>query len=517
MNPHIVAIVSIFLVSGLMLLGIGTACTTPDPAPIPTSAPASTIADSLAATPDLAPTPTVGPTPTLTDTNQHSTSTSRPPTAPTFTPVAPTPTTRPSPSPTPHSGTHPYPASDERLRATPNPIASLETPTPTRGPTRTPHATSTPQPPSPLAGLENGNWLEQNKRARAAEIRQLEWVADGVDDSEKDAAELLIAAARWYPDVFRALIEKPWVQDSITAAEADAISRLRWMPRYTPGQVDQVLVMPWVQDDISRDEATIIQSLYWISRPNDEAFKEHVTDAAIDILSMPFLESIHGPDAPAVRSLQRLERVDSAGFLEVMAHPKVVDGISDEEAKVVALLGGTYPYRPQSVDFLLGGTGVYLEERVIELPLTGETLLAIIRIRDQVTPNMDFLEHSVRTIEQFMNEPLPTNYVALVWYFDDVKATAGANQYWRYPNMRTGSKLDVLRGDIERDGPSMLSRLRHSMIAHEGGPLLLAIPPELTNGNLGWNRGSSDDLLGQSVSENARTVDKRCRGRQQIL
>ena len=363
-----------------------------------------------------------------------------------------------------------------------------ETPTPTRGPTRTPHATSTPQPPSPLAGLENGNWLEQNKRARAAEIRQLEWVADGVDDSEKDAAELLIAAARWYPDVFRALIEKPWVQDSITAAEADAISRLRWMPRYTPGQVDQVLVMPWVQDDISRDEATIIQSLYWISRPNDEAFKEHVTDAAIDILSMPFLESIHGPDAPAVRSLQRLERVDSAGFLEVMAHPKVVDGISDEEAKVVALLGGTYPYRPQSVDFLLGGTGVYLEERVIELPLTGETLLAIIRIRDQVTPNMDFLEHSVRTIEQFMNEPLPTNYVA--WYFDDVKATAGGTNFGTH----IASKLYY---DIEH-GPSWSRAPFH--IAHEVGHYYWR------GRTYKWVTEGAADLLG-SVSENAR-VDK---------
>ena len=253
------------------------------------------------------------------------------------------------------------------------------------------------------------------------------WVADGVDNAdERTAAAALIACARWYPDVFSALLQKPWVGDSITADETVAISRLRRTGKYAPELADKMLQKSWAQDGITADEATVIQELYWIARHEDETFQQQVIDVAIRILDMPFLESVGSADALAVRSLSRLENNNTTDFLGIMSHPKISDGISDEEAKIVVLLYGTYTYSPESVDFLLRGTGVYLEERVIELPHSGETLLAIIRIRDQVTPNMDFLEHSVRTIEEFMGQPLPTNYIA--WYFDDsIRATAGTN------------------------------------------------------------------------------------------
>ena len=111
----------------------------------------------------------------------------------------------------------------------------------------------------------------------------------------------------------------------------------------------------------------------------DEPHQE-VVAAIIQILDMPFLDSVGGADAAAVRSLRRLEYNDTSAFLEIMNHPKLKDGITDEEAKIVALLGSTYKYRPESVSFLLRGKGVYLEERIIGLPHSGETLLAIIRI-----------------------------------------------------------------------------------------------------------------------------------------
>ena len=53
---------------------------------------------------------------------------------------------------------------------------------------------------------ENADWLKRNAGWRANEIKALPWVSDGVGDSEREAAELLIAAARWYPDTFRALV-----------------------------------------------------------------------------------------------------------------------------------------------------------------------------------------------------------------------------------------------------------------------------------------------------------------------
>ena len=228
-------------------------------------------------------------------------------------------------------------------------------------------------------------------------------MADGVDDAERTAAESLIACARWYPDVFSALLQKPWVGDDITASETTAILRLRWTAKYSPEIGQDILRKPWIQDDvtsaeatlieylywsgrnipelageilgeswvldeISSDEATVIQNLYWIARPEDETFQQQVVEAAIGILDMPFLESVESADALAMKSLQRLENNNTTDFLGIMSHPTISDGITDEEAKIVVLLGGTYTYRPESVDFLLRGTGVYLEERVIELP-----------------------------------------------------------------------------------------------------------------------------------------------------
>ena len=330
--------------------------------------------------------------------------------------------------------------------------------------------------------------------------------------------------AVWYPEVFSSLMKKPWVQDSITQAETDAIFGFRWLARYANEQVDGLLAMPWAQDDITEpegravryfyymgryarplanelhgkswvhdditaDEATVIQNLYWTARPQDEALADEVLAASISILGMPFLESVDPPDAQAVRSLQRLEYKGSARFLEIVSHPQIADGITDEDAKIVALLYGTSTYRPESVEVLLRGTGVFLEERVIDLPLSGEVLLTIIRIRDQVTPSMDFLDQSVRTIEEFMGVPLPIRYIA--YYFDDaVRATAGGQNFGTH----IASKLHY---DVE-NGWSWHRTPFH--IAHEVSHYYWR------GGSEKWLKEGAADFLG-SVSENAR-VDK---------
>ena len=268
---------------------------------------------------------------------------------------------------------------------------------------------------------------------------------------------MLIAAARWYPDTFDGLLEKPWVGDSsVTADETIAIKRIRWTARSAPPLAERMLEKSWVQDTITQDEAAAIQSLYWITRTEDESFQPRTTEKAIELLAMPFLDGVAGADASALRSLQRLERNDTAVFLEIMSHPRLKDGITDDEAKVVALLGGTYSYRPESVDVLLRGTGVHLEERVIDLPLSGETLLAVIRIRDHVTPNMDYLEHSVRTIEEFMGEPLPTGYVAL--YFDDANVRSGGGAGTNFgTHIAMSLDYDVENGRLWDYAPSTIA------------------------------------------------------------
>ena len=271
-------------------------------------------------------------------------------------------------------------------------------------------------------------WLEQNKPALANQLKALPWVSDGVDDREHEAAEALIEAAVWYPVTFSALLEKPWVGDSITQHETTAIRRIRWAAKDAPELAQEILQKSWVQDGIARDEAAVIYYLYWTVRAEDETLQQAVVEKAIEILAMPFLDTVESPDALAVRSLERFEDAGSEAFLELMSHPMLGDGITDEEAKTVVLLGATNEKKPESVPVLLDGTGVYREERTIDLPYSGETLLTIIRLRNRVNDNINRLEHAVRSAEGFMGESLTTNYVA--WYFDEATSsptTPGTN------------------------------------------------------------------------------------------
>ena len=222
--------------------------------------------------------------------------------------------------------------------------------------------------------MQNGARLERNYPAQAAQLLQMPWVANGVDDAEREAAQNLITAALLYPDVFDALMERSWIQDGITDMEAVALKYLRQISSKT-------------------------------------------ADAAAELIAMPFLKTLEGRDTLALRSLDDVARRDPYGFKEVLSYPRISDGITDEDTKIVAVLGGcTIGWVPESTQVLLAETGVYIEERVIELPHTGETLLAVIRTEDRDSQSMDYLEHTSRTIERFMGEPYPANYLAVLYY-----------------------------------------------------------------------------------------------------
>ena len=539
--------VGMVMTATLVVTLLSVACTEPEAAPARTSA----------GEPDGAP-----PTPAVTAA-PPSTATTIPVTTPSPTPTPePRATATPVPTPTRTPALAPTALPTQTPETTPIPT---HTATPTRGPT------PTPSPPSPLAKLEHGAWLDANEPALAAELKNLSWVADGVDENEREAAELLIASARQHPEVFAAVLTKPWVVDDVTPAETDAIYGLtrtplfseglvqglleipwaqenitpqqgktigylyraiRWAPaisdellayswlepaitheeavaveyiyragRYAPDLAQKLVGKPWIQDGITPDEAvavkyisragryvpdlgeklvgkpwiqdgitpdeavavkyisragryvpdlgeklvgkawiqdgvtsqetSIIRDLYLISRAQDESLKLETNAAAVELADMPFLNSIERADAPAIESLRHLKRENMARFLEVMDHSVLIDGISDDEAKLVTLLWGTYRYKPEYVDDILTQTGIFVEEKTIQLPLSGEVLLAVFRHRDQATPAMDYLEHSATFMEDVMANPLPANYLA-VFFTDALPEGVGGKHFGTY-------------------------------------------------------------------------------------
>ena len=261
-------------------------------------------------------------------------------------------------------------------------------------------------------------------------------------------------------------------------------------PTWTPGptatpsakQMAQAAIaaLPWVADSVDSSERSAHDALSRLAGRNPEE--------TLLISNMPFLESIEPADATAVQSLYRLARwADDGDFERIMGHKNIADGIDDEEAKVVAVIYGVNRYRPDSVDFLLRGTGVYLEERTIELAHSGETQLTIIRIRNQTTSSMDLLEHSVRTIEEFMAAPLPTNYVALIYEDATRSGTGGGNNFGTHMTM-------ALRYDV--DGGGRNARYNSHTIPHE-------VAHYYWTGNVRWINEGVAEILG-SISQSER-------------
>ena len=323
----------------------------------------------------------------------------------------------------------------------------------------------------------------------ASEIGKLPWAADVVTDVQRQALQELLWLAWVDLDVAWALLRVPWFVDGPESHEVDGMQATRWTTTTSSELGKQLVQKSWFRDGITADEVKVMRNINWAARPEDDNFADQAIAAARQLLDMPFLESVESRDLLAMLSLQRLERDNTEYYLKIMSHPRIADGITDEETKIVALLAGTYSKRPESVDFLLRGVGVFIEERTIQLPHTGETLLAIVRIRNQTTPAMDYLENSVRAIEAVMGAPFHTNYIAL--YFDDTTTYTIGGTYFG-THMAMSLLYDVEYGRLWDRTPFVIAHEVAHYFWHSG------------NAEYAWLSEGYAEILA-SIAENART------------
>ena len=281
-------------------------------------------------------------------------------------------------------------------------------------------------------------WSAYYSAELSRQMARKQWVQDGITTAEADAMQDLAWIIREAPAQAEWMLNIPWMQDTLATAEARTIYGIGGATRLNPELAEKMLQKPWVQDDITRDEGIIIRRLYRIARRTDEGTQQR--DVAIRIIDMPFLDDVTFAEARAVMSLDNLTSSRTQeSFQAIMSHPKVQDGITDQEAKVISVLRTPAYYTPEAIPHLLEGLdgtgGVYLEERTIQLPLTGETLLTIVRTQNRTTASMGYLEHAVSFAENLMAAPLPTNYVAL--YFGDTTGQnyGSASNWWPHMTM----------------------------------------------------------------------------------
>ena len=321
-------------------------------------------------------------------------------------------------------------------------------------------------------------WLANIGSAEvASSVVSLDWVRDGVGEVEVKAVEEISYIDSRSPGVAMTLVSLGWVQDGVDDLEVDALS---WVGNIGSAEVaSSVVSLGWMQDGIDEIEAKAIEQISYIAYRDSEA--------ALRIVGMPFLETIEPPDEAAMAALREIAADYPNAFVRIMSHPALVGGISNNLASVVATMNGVARKNPDLIDVLLDPSRVHVEQRTVTLPLSGDVTLSIIRTRTGASRSMDLLEHSVRSVEDYMGLPLPTKYVGLLYENSVSGSNAGTN---------FGTHIAILPAYDIDDG-SHEAQSSGSTIAHE-------VAHYYWSGNEDWvDEGAADFMA--SIVEGART------------
>ena len=330
------------------------------------------------------------------------------------------------------SDTDPAPADASKVATsqvqptgTPEPTAIPEpTVAPEPTPTSVPPATPEPAPTAQASQQESLDDLLQDDIVRNgiellkrdpymhlySAIFLMKWVEDGLSESEREHLALLLEIALELEDLAKEITRTPWVRDGLDEHEYRTVLRLSGfagVSEYSEEATLLIVDMPWFADGLSYYEAQSVAHIGDIAWDRGEA--------ALSIISMPFLNSLEPSDEAALHSLSLMLGNDPAGFDQIMSHPTIADGITDDETALITPLHRVIQHNPALAMELLALDRALIEDRDITLPLAGETRLTIVRTQLGSSGSMDILERSVRAIEDDMDAPFPTNLVLLLY------------------------------------------------------------------------------------------------------
>ena len=193
-------------------------------------------------------------------------------------------------------------------------------------------------------------------------------------------------------------------------------------------------------------------------------------DAAERIIAMPLVKDPSGEKA--LETLAYLVRRRPDIFAYAMTHRMLADGMSPFEAPRVALLHRAY--RTKTVDVLLDHSRFQVERVTARLPLSGEVDIVTVRTGPGAERNMTLIGNAVRTAENLMARPLPTNYVN-VWYQETAfpRVTAGT-----FTSENSGMYITI-NPEYGIDDGSHEAEFAPGLIAHE-------VAHYYWHGNVGW-------------------------------
>ena len=178
-------------------------------------------------------------------------------------------------------------------------------------------------------------WIDEQLPGRVLAHPAL---AGGITDAHTGEI-FLVVTELMAPQEAAAIRAFPWVLDGVAESELGSLQVLQMAAVNSQRLILVLTQNSWVQDGLTEDEREVIRTLRFMASRNSERRDE---ESAVHIAGMPFLSFIDETDKRAIRALSALHNRGGESHLNtVLSHPRLRNGIGDEESALVSLLPPT--------------------------------------------------------------------------------------------------------------------------------------------------------------------------------
>ena len=270
---------------------------------------------------------------------------------------------------------------------------------------------------------------------------RLSWFFDGITEAEDHALDILYS---FFLELAEALASIPWFTDDITEIEGSALFYLNTIAHKDIELANTIAELPWfTDDDIAAYETQAVGAINDVLNIDAELarmvakfplFAQTPTEGYAHVQALYALSFLAKEDTELAwklaqslndktRDLLPLYVLDSLwsigidvdAFRQLTSQQWFVDGLDDEEAALVVILGngGIFQSNPLLYQDMLHSR--FTQTRTISLPLAGEVEVYIIQDYP-FPPDEDLLsviEDAARVSEEFLGAPFPTTDIIL--------------------------------------------------------------------------------------------------------
>ena len=236
-------------------------------------------------------------------------------------------------------------------------------------------------------------------------VTNFQWFSEDITQEEQRAIGDLNYIADKDAELANMVANLPWFSDEITQEEQRAIGALVYIAATDTGLANMVANFPWFSDGVTEEERRVIDALGRIAGIN----RDFASQLASSVNNQP-----RDLDSYTLYALSRIARQGEEAIDQLTSQSWYVDGLNEEEAALVVILGNIFASSPLLYQDLFHSH--FTQTRTISLPLAGDVNIYIIQ-SEPFPPGEDLLttiEDTARISEEFLGAPFPTTDIILL-------------------------------------------------------------------------------------------------------